>query len=88
MGRIRTQTIKRYAKLLLEKFPEKFTDDFEFNKRMLEKIAEVKSRKLRNQLAGYIASLVARKAKEKERIAAEEIEVAIPEKMLLVAVEK
>ena len=35
MGRIKTQIVKRYAKLLLEKFPDKFTDDFESNKRVL-----------------------------------------------------
>ena len=35
MGRIKTQIVKRYAKVLLEKFPDKFTDDFESNKRVL-----------------------------------------------------
>jgi len=48
MGRIKTQIVKRYAKLLLEKFPDKFIDDFESNKRVLMKHAEVRSVKLRN----------------------------------------
>jgi len=52
MGRIKTQIVKRYAKLLLEKFPDKFTDDFESNKRVLMEHTEIKSVKLRNQLAG------------------------------------
>jgi len=88
MGRIRTQIVKRYAKMLLEKFPEKFTDDFEFNKKMLEQVAEIKSRKLKNQLAGYITSLVARKIRGETKVAVEKLEIAIPERPLLLAAEK
>lgn len=79
MGRVRTQTVKRYAKLLLEKFPDKFTDDFEFNKRVLGTIAEIKSMKLRNQLAGYITSLMARKRREEEKAIAERIRTTVIE---------
>lgn len=85
MGRIRTQTVKRYAKLLIEKFPDKFTDDFEFNKRALEEIAEIKSIKLRNQLAGYITSLITRKARKIRKEAAEKVEAIVLETPLAVA---
>jgi len=77
MGRIKTQSVKRYAKLLLKKFPDKFTDDFEFNKKILMEVAEIKSVKLRNQLAGYITRLMARRIKEKE--AAEKMEAVMLE---------
>ena len=77
MGRIKTQSVKRYAKLLLKKFPDKFTDDFEFNKKILMEVAEIKSVKLRNQLAGYITRLMARRIKEKE--AAEKMEAVVLE---------
>jgi len=43
MGKIKTKIVKRYARILLERFPERFTDDFEFNKRMLGNVAEIKS---------------------------------------------
>ena len=86
MGRIKTQPVKRYAKLLLKKFPDKFTDDFEFNKKILMEVAEIKSVKLRNQLAGYITRLIARRTKEKE--AAEKMEAVVLESPLAVAIKK
>jgi len=85
MGRIRTQPVKKYARLLLEKFPDKFTDDFEFNKRALETIAEIKSVKFRNQLAGYITSLVAKKRREEEKEMVEKIKAVMLEAPLATA---
>lgn len=84
MGRIKTQQVKRYAKMLLEKFPDKFTDDFEFNKKSLMEIAEIKSLKLRNQLAGYITRLMARRVKEKEKT--EKVEAIMLETPLAAAI--
>ena len=52
MGRIKTQIVKRYAKLLLEKFPDKFTDDFESNKRVLIEHAENKIGKIQKSTCG------------------------------------
>ena len=86
MGRIKTQSVKRYAKLLLKKFPDKFTDDFEFNKKILMEVAEIKSVKLRNQLAGYITRLMARRIKEKE--AAEKMESVVLEVPLAATIEE
>ncbi len=86
MGRIKTQPVKRYAKLLLKKFPDKFTDDFEFNKKILMEVAEIKSVKLRNQLAGYITRLMARRIKEKE--AAEKMEAVVLEVPLAATIEE
>ncbi len=54
IGKIRTETIKRLANDILEKFPNKFSTDFEINKRLLEQIAIVPSKSLRNRIAGYI----------------------------------
>jgi len=63
MGRVRTLMTKKMAKNLVEKYGDKFTDDFSKNKDALKQILMIKSKKLRNILAGYITSLVA-KSKE------------------------
>jgi len=63
MGRIRTKLIKRLGKEILKKYLPIFTEDFQKNKKILEKIAEIRSKRLRNILAGYITHLY-RKIKE------------------------
>lgn len=57
MGRIKTSFIKKIAKELLEKNPEKFSTDFETNKKIVEELIDIKSKKIRNIVAGYITSL-------------------------------
>jgi len=39
--------VKRIARELVEKFPDKFTTDFEVNKRVLESVAEIPTSRLR-----------------------------------------
>jgi len=56
MGNIRPTYIKRVAIDLLEKYPEKFTDDFEHNKEMVTELASVQSTRLKNRIAGYVTS--------------------------------
>lgn len=46
--------IRRYAQLLLEKYPNLFTYNYEENKKAIDKVAFVSSKQLRNELAGYI----------------------------------
>ncbi len=62
MGRIKTALIKRIASTLLEKYPERFSSDFEKNKEVLKEIMEIKSKKIRNMVAGYITSYLKRKS--------------------------
>ncbi len=52
MGKIKTRIIKRTGGDLLEK-GIKFTESFEENKKILGK--EMPSKKMRNQIAGYVA---------------------------------
>ncbi|MFH1585456.1 MAG: 30S ribosomal protein S17e [archaeon] len=52
MGKIKSKLIRRTAKGLVEKGIE-FTDSFEGNKKVLGKT--MPSKKLRNQLAGFLA---------------------------------
>ncbi|HEX69207.1 MAG TPA: 30S ribosomal protein S17e [Candidatus Bathyarchaeota archaeon] len=58
MGKVRTEHVKRIARELVERFPDKFTTDFENNKRVLESVAEIPTSKLRNKIAGYITRLM------------------------------
>ena len=48
--------IKRISTELLEKYPDRFSVDFEENKKAIKEIAVVRSKILRNRIAGYITS--------------------------------
>lgn len=63
MGRIKSTLIKRTTRKILEKYPGRFSADFESNKKELPNIAEIRSKKLRNSVAGYLARLVRRSQK-------------------------
>jgi small subunit ribosomal protein S17e len=54
MGRVRNTFIKRNTAELIEKFGDKFTNDFEKNKEVLQGLVKTNSKKIRNRIAGYI----------------------------------
>jgi small subunit ribosomal protein S17e len=58
LGRIRQTFIKRTGDELIEKFEDRFTTDFETNKRVVEEVALISTKRLRNRIAGYITSKV------------------------------
>ena len=58
MGRIKTTLIKRTALELFNNHKNKFKKDFEENKKIVEELASIESKKLRNVIAGYITRLV------------------------------
>lgn len=58
MGKVRTSLVKKTARDLLQKYPNLFTKDFEHNKRIVGKLLETSSKKIRNQIAGYITHLI------------------------------
>ena len=64
MGRIRQKYIKRSARLLLERYPDKFTGDYAQNRNALDGVATIGSKPLKNKIAGYIATLVKQKSEE------------------------
>ena len=59
MGKVRPNHIKNLARKLIERFPKKFSKDFEANKRKIEEFTDVASIKIRNRTAGYITHLIA-----------------------------
>ncbi len=57
MGRIKTAKIKRVTFELFKVRENDFKDNFEDNKVLLDKFAKIKSKKIRNVIAGYITRL-------------------------------
>merc|ERR1712063_98116 len=60
LGRVRTKTVKKAAKLIIEKYYTRLTLDFHVNKRICEEIAIIPSKPLRNKIAGFITHLMKR----------------------------
>lgn len=52
--------VKRMSNELLERYPDKFTIDFNENKEAVKSHAMVRSKELRNKIAGFITSIVNR----------------------------
>jgi len=77
LGNVRTEQIKRTAKELIRRFPDKFSADFENNKHAVNSLVTGGTPKVRNQIAGYITRFYAVEAKElPEETLEEEEEVA------------
>ncbi|TFF89356.1 MAG: 30S ribosomal protein S17e [Promethearchaeota archaeon] len=68
MGKIRTETIKNLANEIREKYPNKFTVDFEKNKQVLDEVAIIPSKTLRNRIAGYITRVQVIKEEDKKPV--------------------
>ena len=64
MGRIKTKLIKRVTVEIFDKYKERFSGDFEANKKEVTEVAEIGSKKLKNVIAGYVTRL----AKKKETL--------------------
>ncbi len=61
MGRIKTQMTKRITQDMMEKYSDKFKDNFEENKKIVNQLTDVKSKKIRNVIAGYATRLTKNK---------------------------
>ncbi|MEM2988048.1 MAG: 30S ribosomal protein S17e [Candidatus Bathyarchaeia archaeon] len=57
MGKVRTEHIKRIAKELVRRFPNKFSNNFEENKRVVNMLLQGTTTRVRNQIAGYITHI-------------------------------
>ena len=60
MGRVRTKTVKRAARQLIEKYYYKLSLDFHMNKKILDDVSDVSTKRLRNKIAGFTTHLMKR----------------------------
>ena len=52
-GRVRTKTVKKASRVIIEKYYQKLTLDFDINKRVAEDVATIQTKRLRNKIAGF-----------------------------------
>lgn len=53
-GRVRTKTVKKSARVIIEKYYSRLTLDFQTNKRICDEVAIIPSKRLRNKIAGFV----------------------------------
>jgi len=54
MGRIKSTAVKVLAREIVEEHGDMFKDNFDKNKIVIGKVRKIKSKKIRNVVAGYI----------------------------------
>jgi small subunit ribosomal protein S17e len=64
VGRIKTTFIKNLAKDLLEKEPSRFSIDYKKNKEIVKQLVDIKSKRTRNIVTGYITALKGRESRQ------------------------
>jgi small subunit ribosomal protein S17e len=64
LGNVRPEHVKRLARELMQRYPDKFTADFENNKKAVQLLTTVSSVKIRNRIAGYVTRLFSTQAAE------------------------
>jgi small subunit ribosomal protein S17e len=60
---VRTKTVKKSARTIVEKYYPRLTLDFHTNKRLIDEIAITPSKRMRNKIAGFTTHLMRRIAK-------------------------
>ena len=59
--------IKRLSTEILNEYQDKFGTDFSSNKQLLNEVSIIRSKGLKNEIAGYITKILQRKQKFEER---------------------
>ena len=60
MGKVRTKTVKKSARVIVEKYYTRLTLDFQTNKKICDEVAIMPSKRMRNKIAGYLTHLMKR----------------------------
>merc|ERR1712228_858339 len=60
MGRVRTKTVKKASRRIIEKYYTKLGLDFYTNARIVDEVAIVPTKHLKNQIAGFITHTMKR----------------------------
>ncbi|MBU4284432.1 MAG: 30S ribosomal protein S17e [Nanoarchaeota archaeon] len=58
MGRIKTKLIKGVTNKLVDRHRQDFKENFEENKKLVSRFADISSTKIRNIIAGYVTRLM------------------------------
>lgn len=64
MGRIKSRFVKASGSRIYEKVKPEITQDFEKNKEVIAKYADIPSKRLRNSIVGYVTRLQKQEAQE------------------------
>jgi small subunit ribosomal protein S17e len=59
LGKVKTDQIKKTGKELMSRFPNKFTSNFDENKKLVNTLTQGTTTRIRNKVAGYITRTVA-----------------------------
>ena len=54
---VRTKTVKKSARVIVEKYYSRLGVDFHTNKRICDEVAVVPSKRMRNKIAGFVTHL-------------------------------
>ncbi|CAN0045277.1 unnamed protein product [Scytosiphon promiscuus] len=57
---VRTKTVKKSARAIIEKYYSRLTMDFHTNKRVCDEVAIIPSKRMRNKIAGFVTHLMKR----------------------------
>jgi len=64
MGRVKSRFVKSSGEKIFKKGKEEFSSDFNKNKEVVDKYADIPSKKLRNTVVGFITRLAKRSEAE------------------------
>lgn len=62
---VRTKTVKKSARVIIEKYYGRLTLDFHTNKKVTGEVAIIPSKRMRNKIAGFVTHLMKRIKKSK-----------------------
>ena len=57
MGKVRIAAVKKVARELVQRYPDKFTTNYEANKKVIADLVDAKTKRLRNRVVGYVTRL-------------------------------
>ena len=57
VGKVRIAAVKKVSRELIQKYPDKFTTNYEQNKVALASLVDARTKRLRNRIVGYVTRL-------------------------------